>query len=199
MTNEQLSVKVHKALDLLKETKVGYPGPGKGTFWAPAMKALREVEAELRDPPRPKLVFPIAADPSIDVLVGLPHETAGINGNWARDFICHAGLGIVAVEAGVITRFSGRDPSDDQADRDGVYGWSTYYRTAAGYTWYATHQGRRYPTLRVGMHVQAGDLIGFVGDQRFRSDHLHQGCTSPKSEADARARIDAVARAPRVS
>jgi hypothetical protein len=65
--------------------------------------------------------------------------------------------------------------------------------------YYITHQGRRYPTLRVGMKVQAGDLIGFVGDQRFRPDHAHVGVRSPKSEADAKARITAVSKAPRVS
>jgi hypothetical protein len=49
------------------------------------------------------------------------------------------------------------------------------------------------------MKVQAGDLIGFVGDQRFRADHLHLGVNSPKGEADAKARIKQVSAAPRVS
>jgi hypothetical protein len=49
------------------------------------------------------------------------------------------------------------------------------------------------------MQVQAGDLLGFVGDQRFRPDHTHYAVHSPKSEADAKAHITAVSKAPRVS
>ena len=49
------------------------------------------------------------------------------------------------------------------------------------------------------MKVKAGDLIGYVGDQRYRPDHLHLGVHSPKGAADAKARIRAVANAPRVS
>ena len=115
------------------------------------------------------------------------------------DFICHAGLGICAPEAGTVTRFSGHDPSDDTADKNGVYGWSTYLTTGAGYVYFITHQGRRLPSLRVGQKVLAGDLLGFVGDQRYRSDHAHIGVTSPKGEQDAKARITAVSKAPRVS
>ena len=58
---------------------------------------------------------------------------------------------------------------------------------------------RTLASLRVGQHVQAGDLLGFVGDQRYRSDHAHIGVTSPKGEADAKARITAVSKAPRVT
>lgn len=197
MTNRQLLAKIEEAERLLKQTKDGYPGPGKGTYWRPALKLLNEVEATLRPKPN-TLVFPVAA-PRSQVFVGGLHETSGVDGNWALDFICKAGLGIVAVEAGRITRFSGHDPSDDSADMNGVYGWTTYYETPAGYEYFATHQGRRYPTLRVGMKVQPGDLLGYVGDQRFRPDHLHLGVTSPKGEADAKARITMVSKAPTVS
>jgi murein DD-endopeptidase MepM/ murein hydrolase activator NlpD len=143
-------------------------------------------------------VYPIAGD--FNVLEGGLHETAGLPGYWSIDFICKAGLGIVAVENATITRFSGHDPSDDSADKNGVFGWSTYYRSTSGiYTYFATHQGRRYPTLRVGMKVQAGDLIGFVGDQRYRADHLHLAVHSTKGETDAKAQIRKVAEAARVS
>jgi murein DD-endopeptidase MepM/ murein hydrolase activator NlpD len=158
------------------------------------MKLLDEVQASLKATTLP-LSFPIAA-PKSSVFVGDLHETDGLNGYWARDFICHAGLGIAAPEAGTVTKFSGHDPSDDGADSIGAYGWSTYITTPGAYVYYITHQGRRYPTLRVGMRVQAGDLIGFVGDQRFRPDHAHVGVHSPKGEADAKARITAVSKAP---
>jgi murein DD-endopeptidase MepM/ murein hydrolase activator NlpD len=189
--------KLEQAEKLLKQTKDGYPGPNKGTYWRPALKIIDEVQASLRPKPR-TLVFPIAG-PDSHVFVGGLHETGGLPHNWAIDFICKAGLGIVAPEAGTISRFSGSDPSDDGADARGVYGWTTYLTTAAGYVYFITHQGRRYPTLRVGMKVQAGDLLGYVGDQRFRPDHAHVGVTSPKGDADAKARITAVSKAPKAS
>lgn len=198
MTDKQRLAKLIEAERLLKQTKDGYPGPNKGTYWRPALKLIDELEADLKPKAR-TLVFPIAAPPDVHVFVGGMHETSGLDGNWALDFICKAGLGICAPEAATVTRFSGHDPSDDSADKNGVYGWTTYLRTPAGYMYFVTHQGRRYPTLRVGQHVQAGDLIGFVGDQRYRPDHLHLGVTSPKGDADAKARITAVSKAPRVS
>jgi murein DD-endopeptidase MepM/ murein hydrolase activator NlpD len=197
MNDQQRHAKLQQAEKLLKQTRDGYPGPNKGTFWRPALELIDEVEADLKPVVR-RLVFPIAG-PDSNVFVGGLHETSGLSGNWALDFICKAGLGIVAPEAGIITRFSGHDPADDEADRTGVYGWTTYLETPAGYTYFITHQGRRYPTLRVGQHVQPGDLLGFVGDQRFRPDHAHIGVTSPKGEADAKARITAVSKAPKVT
>jgi len=199
MTDKQRLAKLQQAEKLLKQTRDGYPGPNKGTFWRPALKLIDELERDLKPKPAPARVFPIAAPPDIHVLVGGLHPTAGLAHNWAIDFICHAGLGVCAPEAGTITRFSGHDPSDDTADRNGVYGWSTYLTTPAGYLYFITHQGRRLPSLRVGQHVQAGDLLGYVGDQRYRPDHAHIGVTSPKGEADAKARITAVSKARRVS
>lgn len=199
MTDKQRLAKLQRAEALLRKTTRGYTPTGG--YWEPAMKLLDEVQADLKSPPppvRPSLVFPIA-DPDLHVFVGSLHETGGIPHNWALDFICKAGAGIVAPEAGLIDRFSGHDPSDDTADARGVFGWTTYLRTPAGYEYFITHQGRRYPTLRVGMHVQAGDLLGYVGDQRFRPDHAHVGVTSPKGDADAKQRIVAVSKAPRVS
>jgi len=193
VNDTQRLAKLVEAERLLKQTTKGYNPTGQ--FWKPAMQLIDEVQDSLRPLP---LRFPIATEKQF-VHVGGLHETDGVANNWALDFICKAGLGIVAPEGGEITRFSGHDPSDDTADRNGVYGWTTYLRTPAGYLYFITHQGRRYPTLRVGMHVQAGDLIGFVGDQRYRPDHAHIGVNSPKSEADARARITAVSKAPSVS
>jgi len=196
MTDKQRLAKLVEAEKLLKQTTRGYTPSGQ--YWKPAMALIDQVEASLKPAPAPAKVFPIAG-PGVHVLVGGLHETANLNGYWAIDFICKAGLGIVAPESGLVRRFSGNDPSDDHADQIGAYGWSTYILTPAGYDYYITHQGRRYPTLRVGQHVKAGDLIGFVGDQRFRSDHAHVAVHSPKSEADAKVRITAVSKAPRAS
>lgn len=197
MTDKQRLAKLEEAEKLLKQTLDGYPGPGKGTFWTPAMKLLDEVEQDLRKVV-PKMVFPIA-NSDTQVMTGGLHETDGLPGYWAIDFICHAGLGIVAPEAGRVTKFSGHDPSDDHADSIGAFGWSTYILTPAGYSYYITHQGRRYPTLRVGQTVVAGATVGYVGDQRFRPDHAHVGVHSPKGETDAKARITAVSKAPRMA
>ena len=198
MTDKERAALLKSARADLHKTREGYVTHPNGPWWELAEGKLDRLQKDLLGPKPPSLVYPIAS-PDFHVIEGGLHETAGVNGNWAIDFICKAGLGIVAVEDAVITRFSGHDPSDDSADAQGIYGWSTWYRTPAGYQYFATHQGRRYPTLRVGMSVKAGDLIGFVGDQRYRADHLHLGVTSPKGEADAKARIIAVSRAPRVS
>jgi hypothetical protein len=199
MTDKQRAALLRSMWADLRKTQHGYvEGDGGGPNWQNAERKGDQLMADLLKASVQTLVYPIA-NPDFNVFEGGLHETAGVNGNWAIDFICKAGLGIVAVENATITRFSGNDPSDDSSDAQGVYGWSTWYTTPTGYKYFCTHQGRRYPTLRVGMKVQAGDLIGFVGDQRYRADHLHLGVNSPKGEADAKARIQAVARAPRVS
>jgi len=197
-TDKQIVARLNTLEATLKQTKEGYRADRP--VWRKAMGQLNKLEADLKAAPtkRPNLVFPIAG-PDSHVFVGGMHPTGGLAHNWALDFICKAGLGVVAPEAGTVTRFSGHDPSDDSADARGVYGWTTYIETPAGYMYFITHQGRRYPTLRPGMKVQAGDLIGYVGDQRFRPDHAHVGVTSPKGDADAKTRITAVSKAPRAS
>ena len=196
LTDAQIVARLKTLEATLKQAKEGYRADRP--MWKKAMGQIAKLKADLKPAPRAALVFPIAG-PDSHVFVGGLHETGGLAHNWALDFICKAGLGIVAPEAGTITRFSGHDPSDDQADKDGVYGWTTYLTTTAGYVYFITHQGRRYPTLRVGMKVQAGDLIGYVGDQRFRPDHAHVGVTSPKGDADGKARIVAVSKAPKAT
>lgn len=198
VTDKQMLAKLEQAEKLLKQTTRGYNKTG--TYWKPAMALLDEVQASLRPKPR-TLVFPIA-NPDAQVFVGGIHETGGLPHNWAKDFICKAGLGIVAPEAGKITRFSGNDPATAKPNASGVYGWTTYLQTPAGYEYFLTHQGRRLATLKVGQHVEAGDLLGFVGHQQpltGRPDHLHLGVTSPRGDADAKARITAVSKAPKVS
>ncbi len=163
-----------------------------GAFDAHAAKLMQDYA------PPPVLCFPIAG-PDTDVHVGGLHETGGLPGNWALDFLCQAGSGIVAPERATVTRFSGHPPSDDTADSIGVFGWTTYLQTPKGYVWFLTHQGKRLPELKVGARVEAGDLIGWVGDQRYRPDHLHAGVSSPKGPADAKAHVLAVSKAPRAS
>ena len=198
MTDKQRAALLKSMWADLHKTEHGYDKGKNGRNWKNAERKRAQLEKDLAGKPTGALVFPIAG-PDSHVFTGGLHETGGLPGYWAIDFICKAGLGIVAPEAGVIRRFSGHDPSDDHADSIGAYGWTTYLRTPAGYDYFITHQGRRYPTLRVGQHVQAGDLLGYVGDQRFRPDHAHVAVHSPKGEADAKKRITAVSKAGRVT
>ncbi len=144
---------------------------------------------------KPKIVYPIGKGSKATVCQGA-HITSGIPGNVADDFCCEAGSSVVAPEAGEIIRLSGHDPRDDSADRNGVYGWSIYLRTKAGYVYFITHLGSR--LVKVGQQVPVGKLLGKVGNQRFRPDHAHVGITSPFGPSDALIRLTMVANAPKV-
>jgi hypothetical protein len=163
----------------------------------PDARAIELMNSYIDAHPAHTLVFPVPLGEMGSVCQGL-HETAGLAGNWAIDFCCPANTTIVAVETAVITKLSGKAPSQDTADLSGTYGWSIHYRTPAGYRYFWTHFGSRLPTLKVGMNVQAGDTLGKVGDQLYRPDHIHGGVTSPVSTADAKKRITAVSKAPRI-
>lgn len=148
-------------------------------------------------PPVPPLVFPFPITGGGYVCQGI-HYTSGLPGNVAMDFCDVPNDPILCVEGGVIQKLSGHDPRDDVWDTQGVYGWSTYVRTADGYVYFYTHFGRR-AALMVGQRVHTGEIIGWVGDQRFRPDHTHIGVTSPLGISDATKRIAAVSQAPRVA
>jgi murein DD-endopeptidase MepM/ murein hydrolase activator NlpD len=144
------------------------------------------------------LCYPFPSNVVGPVCQGL-HQTAGLLGNWAIDFCAPPLSPIVAVEAGVIDRLSGHDPNDDTWDSQGVYGWSTYILTRHGYRYFLTHQGRRESGIRVGVQVNVGDPVGYVGDQAFRPDHVHYGVSSPLGTADAKRRITMVSKAKKVT
>jgi hypothetical protein len=144
------------------------------------------------------LVHPI---PSNIVIQNRPalHETGGLPGNWALDWIVDAGSPVVAVEKATISRLSGSDPASDVNDPFGIYGWSIQYVTPKGIQWFWTHFGRRIDGLHVGQVVDPGEPIGFVGNQQFRADHSHGGASHPLGEAAARKHVLAVNNAPRVT
>lgn len=160
----------------------------------------RATNMMIRWEPPLSLCYPIAKNYSSWVCQGL-HETGGINGNWAIDFcvpeIAANGAPILAVQDCWVYRLSGRDPNQDTPDPTGAFGWSVYLQTQAWLIYYVTHIGRR-ANLIPGMKLRAGDVIGYVGDQAFRPDHVHYGCTHPLGERAARAQIERVAKAPRV-
>jgi hypothetical protein len=144
---------------------------------------------------QPTMVFPIAAGPPATVCQGL-HQTAGLLGNWAIDFCAPPGAPVVAPEPGWVSRLSGHPPTEDLWDSQGVFGWTVYLDTRAGYRYFITHMGKR--AVKTGDRLMAGDPVGFVGDQHYRPDHLHCGCTSPLGPSDARKRIVQVSRSKRV-
>lgn len=146
-----------------------------------------------RPPVLPEMVSPVDVGPVPSAL----HETAGLSGNWALDFIDPPGTVVRSPEDGQIWKLSGHDPSDDTADSQGVYGWTVYVLTPKQYLYFITHLGWR-PALVVGQAVNAGQVIGKIGDQRYRPDHTHVGVTSPLGETDAKRRILEVANAPRI-
>lgn len=121
---------------------------------------------------------------------------AGFAENWALDFCAGPKTPVVAVENGIVTKLSGHPPWEDTWDAQGVFGLSIHFITPAGYHYYLTHLGKR--TVWEGLHVMAGDIIGYVGDQHFRPDHVHYGVTSPKGAADAKVHITKVSKSPRI-
>lgn len=147
------------------------------------------------------MCYPIAKTYSAWVCQGW-HETGGIPGNWAYDFcvpeIVGNGAPILAVQDAWVYRLSGKDPDSDTPDPTGAFGWSIYLQTRAWVIYYVTHIGRR-ASLVQGQRVRAGEIIGWVGDQKFRPDHVHYGATHPLGEPEARKLIERVAHAPRVA
>lgn len=131
---------------------------------------------------------------------GFIHQTGGIAGNMALDFMAHPGTPVLAVQPGTISRTSGYDPSTGLhgSNRD-VFGWSIYLKVFGGF-YYITHFGRL--AVSGGQKVEVGDIIGFVGDwphDRGRS-HSHAGFTSITRLSYMGIRqINKVAAAPRVA
>lgn len=172
------------------------------TLWAALMKggwpdarAIELMNSYIDAHPALTLCFPVPLGEMGTVCQGI-HETAGLDGNMAIDFCSPPGTHIVAVEAGTVTKLSGHNPNDDTWDSQGVFGWTVHFRTPSGYRYFVTHLGIR--TVSLGQKLEMGQTLGRVGDQKFRPDHCHYGVTSPISTTDAKKRITAVSRAPRV-
>lgn len=163
----------------------------------PDRRAIELMNNYIDAHPALAVCYPVPMGEVAGVCQGI-HPTAGLAGNYAIDFCCAPGTTVVAVEAGTVVKLSGKTPSLDTWDQSGTFGWSTHFRTAAGYRYFVTHLGSRAPGIHVGQRLEVGDTIGKVGDQVFRPDHVHYGVSSPVSSADARKRITAVSRAPRV-
>lgn len=126
------------------------------------------------------------------------HQTAGIPGNWALDFLAAGGTPVLAVEAGTITRLSGHDPSTGVHDGD-IFGWNIYLTTKDNLVYFYTHLGTR--TCHVGDKVRKGKVLGSVGhwpDDPGRS-HTHLGVTHPMGDKASKRAICNVYEAPKVN
>jgi len=149
-------------------------------------------------PPYPDIVYPHDKD-FHSYCGGALHETGGISGNWAYDFIAANGTPVLAVESGTVSRTSGYDPATGVHGRNhDVFGWSVYLRTRWGFH-YSTHYGRL--LVRDGSVVKVGDVIGFVGKwpPGTRIDHTHWGYTNfSHIKSLSVSKIRQVAAAPRV-
>ena len=124
------------------------------------------------------------------------HDTGGIAGNVALDFMAPGGTQVVAPQAGVISRLSGHDPVNGVYP-GAVFGWSFYLTTIDGF-YFCTHLGVRY--CHVGLHVAPGMLLGLVGHwphDEGRS-HTHLGFTAHAGRKQSTKRIEAVGVAPRM-
>ena len=177
-------------LKLEDQTKKGATSPA---FDARALALLQKALA----PPALELCYPHPVGALSAICQGL-HPTAGLDGNWGIDFCAPGGTPVVAVEKAVIVKLSGHAPTEVIDPKLGIFGWNIHYATAAGYRYFSTHYGTK--KCAVGQQVSPGTLVGEVGQwpgDPGRS-HTHLGVTSPKSVDDAKARMLAVSKAPRL-
>lgn len=104
------------------------------------------------------------------------HETAGLPGYPAFDYMARAGTPAVAPVSGRVTRLSGHDPKAGPTNGPhGPFGLSVYIRGDDGRVYYMTHMGSR--LVRAGERVRRGQRIGNVGNYAKwgGADHIHMG------------------------
>lgn len=147
---------------------------------------------------RPRECYPhaLGSDSSIGQWL---HETAGLDGNWAVDFMAPGGTIVVAVVDAEVVKISGHPPTYVADWGTGIFGWNLHYVSDGGYRWFSTHYGVL--TVREGQRLKVGQKVGEVG--RWPGDsgrsHTHLGVTSPKGYNDAQRTIGRIAYAPRVA
>lgn len=179
----------------------GLDHAGEYALDAVALQLIRDdfLQQNPPPPPYPALVYPHELGWA-SYSGGYVHQTGGIAGNYALDFLAAPGTPVLAPEAGTVSRTSGHDPASGlHGSAQDVFGWSVYLRCRYGF-FYSTHYGKL--AVGAGSQLRAGDLVGYVGDwphDRPRS-HTHLGYTSfTRLGAVSRRKIQAVAAAPRVT
>lgn len=176
LLNAALAVKVTPAVPEQKVTRtVTLPS---GT---PANPAPTKTQT-----PKPSTSKPASSPKTVQVKPGVPvanlkqvqgrHETAGLPGYPAHDYMAPAGSRAVSPVSGVVQRFSGHDPANGPTNGPhGPFGYSMYIKGNDGRIYYLTHMGSR--TVKVGQKVKQGQVIGTVGNYaKFGgADHIHMG------------------------
>jgi hypothetical protein len=174
MTDKERLAKIHKAIDHLERTGVGYrqakQNINKAPHWKTAMQLLRALEEDFKpDPPQPPIQVPRLGPPcegDKSVLIYSPtHDTTGLSYYSAFDCGWVEGKSVIAPEPCKITRLSGNSSS----------GFSVYATGRSGIKYYFQHMkdaGR----AAVGRNLEKGGRIGVIGDfPGARVPHLHLG------------------------
>ena len=119
------------------------------------------------------------------------HETGGIPGNWALDYMCPPGSLVLAPTRLKITRLSGHSPTQGELP-GAVFGYSLYGVDEEGFTFFFTHLARRY--VKVGQWYCPGATLARVGQwpKDKPRTHLHMGITGP-TKAVSQGRSKAIA------
>jgi murein DD-endopeptidase MepM/ murein hydrolase activator NlpD len=107
---------------------------------------------------------------------GSDHDTAGLPGYPAHDYMARPGTRVVAPVSGKVIKLSGHDPKLGAVQgAGGPLGWSVYIEGDDGKTYYLTHMGSR--SVKVGQRVKQGRGIGTVAnyDKYGRPSHIHMG------------------------
>ena len=101
------------------------------------------------------------------------HETSGLPGYPAYDYMAPAGTPCVAPVSGKITRLSGKDPSQG-GPPGGALGYSIYM-SGGGKSYFLTHLDK--VLVKVGQRVKQGEQIAEVADgpSSWSSPHVHMG------------------------
>jgi murein DD-endopeptidase MepM/ murein hydrolase activator NlpD len=102
------------------------------------------------------------------------HETAGLPGYPAYDYMASAGTPCVAPVSGKIERLSGKDPSAGGTP-GGPLGYSIYLTGSNGKSYYMTHLDK--VKVKAGQSVRQGEQIAEVasGPRSWSTPHVHMG------------------------
>lgn len=115
------------------------------------------------------------------------HETGGIPGNWALDYMAKPGSLVLSPIDGQVTRWSGHDPKTGEHP-GAVFGWSLYV-DGQSLELFATHMSRRF--AEVGQKVCRGDRLGIVGHwpNDLARSHCHLGVTAGDASSSKREQL----------
>lgn len=105
---------------------------------------------------------------------GSTHQTSGLPGYPAYDYMAKAGTKVGAPVSGTVIRLSGKDPSLGGSP-GGPLGYSVYLKGDDGKTYFMTHIDKL--SVKAGMRVKQGQQIAVVanGPSSWSSPHVHMG------------------------